>query len=71
MTDTQIHILSNGRAFAKREYAKELARVGGDQLLLEYPCIIRFFCKKNTIYKLTNFTQKQCKIVYFKYVDGS
>jgi len=37
LPDTQIHILSNGRAFAKREYAKELARVGGDKLLIGIP----------------------------------
>lgn len=37
LPDTQIHILSNGRAYAKREYAKELASVGGDKLLIGIP----------------------------------
>ena len=37
LPETQIHILSNGRAFANRDYTKELARVGGDKLLLGVP----------------------------------
>jgi len=37
LPDTQIHILSNGRAFSKREYIKELARVGDGKLLLGIP----------------------------------
>lgn len=37
LPDAQIHILSNGRAFANRDYARELARVGGDELLIGIP----------------------------------
>ncbi len=37
LPDTNIHILSNGRAFAKRDFTKELARVGGDKLLMGIP----------------------------------
>lgn len=37
LPDTQIHILSNGRAFVEREYAKELARVGDNKLLIGIP----------------------------------
>lgn len=37
LPDTQIHILSNGRTFAKRDYVKELAKIGGDKLLVGIP----------------------------------
>jgi His-Xaa-Ser system radical SAM maturase HxsC len=37
LPSSQIHILSNGRAFAKREYTKKLARIGADQLLMGIP----------------------------------
>lgn len=37
LPDTQIHILSNGRAFANRDYARKLAKVGGAELLIGIP----------------------------------
>ena len=37
LPDTEIHILSNGRAFKEREYVKELAKIGTDKLLIGIP----------------------------------
>ena len=37
LPETQIHILSNGRAFANKDYTKGLARVGENKLLIGIP----------------------------------
>lgn len=37
LPDAQIHILSNGRAFKDKVYIKQLAKFGGEQLLLGIP----------------------------------
>lgn len=37
LPDNQIHILSNGKAFAKRDFTKELGRVGDGKLLMGIP----------------------------------
>jgi His-Xaa-Ser system radical SAM maturase HxsC len=37
LPDTHIQILSNGRAFAKRDYAKKLSEIGGKNLLIGIP----------------------------------